>query len=159
MPHARPAFMFQQGSLRLFSVRGVPIRAHWTLLLILPYLAFVLSIQFRSVASLAGVEDAHLLLPPLIWGAVLALGLFASITLHELAHTVAAVRFGGRVRSITLMLLGGVSQLVRAPRRPAHEAIMAALGPATSLGLGGLLYLAYVNSGAWPPDVQMGLFY
>jgi CBS domain-containing protein len=57
------------------------------------------------------------------------------------------------------MLLGGVCQLVRAPRRPAHEAIMAAVGPATSLGLGGLLYLAYANSGAWPADVQMGLFY
>lgn len=153
------ASMFQQGSLRLFSVRGVPIRAHWTLLLIIPYLAFVLSIQFRSVAELAGVEDARLVLPPLIWGVILALALFASITLHELAHTFAAVHFGGRVRSITLMLVGGVSQLVRAPRRPTHEAIMAALGPVTSLALGGLLYLAYASADGWPADVRMALFY
>jgi Zn-dependent protease len=151
--------MFQQGSLTLFRVRGVPIRAHWTLLLIIPYLAFVLSIQFRSVADLAGVSREQLLLPPLVWGVVLALGLFASITLHELAHTFAAIKFGGSVRSITLMLVGGVSQLARAPRRATHEAIMAAVGPLTSLALGGLFLLAYARASAAPADLQMGLFY
>jgi hypothetical protein len=34
--------MYERGSLTLFRVRNVPIRAHWTLLLILPYLAVVL---------------------------------------------------------------------------------------------------------------------
>lgn len=123
--------MFQHGSLRLFSVRGVPIRAHWTLLLILPYLALVLSVQFRSVASLAGVEDAHLLLPPLIWGAVLALGLFASITLHELAHTIAAIRFGGREAS-------------------ANDAIERAAEA-------GVAFVIVVDPGAEPPDNLVGL--
>src|SRR5688572_20511348 len=124
--------MFQQGALTMVRVRGVPIRAHWTLLLILPYLAFVLSLQFRGVAELAGVREASLLLPPLVWGAVLAIGLFASSTLHELAHSFLAIRFGGRVRSITLMLVGGVTELAHAPRRPRHEALVAAVGPATS---------------------------
>jgi Zn-dependent protease len=151
--------MFRDGSLTLFRIRGVPIRAHWTLLLVLPYLAVVLSIQFRSVAELAGVPHEQLALPPLIWGLVLALALFASITLHELAHSVVAIRFGGRVRSITLMLVGGVSQLTRIPRRPYHEAVMAAVGPVTSLVLGALLYLLYIASGPWPADLQMALFY
>lgn len=157
-PDAADRCMFQQGSLTLFRVRGVPIRAHWTLLLILPYLAFVLSLQFRAVAHLAGVANEQLLLPPLVWGVVLAVALFASITLHELAHTFAAMRFGGSVRSITLMLLGGVSQLARPPRRASHEAIMVAVGPVTSLVLGGVFLLAYVHVAA-PADVQMGLFY
>ncbi len=151
--------MFQHGSLTLFRIRGVPIRAHWTLLLILPYLAFVLSLQFRAVAHLAGVAHEELLLPPLVWGVLLAVGLFASITLHELAHTFAAIRFGGSVRSITLMLVGGVSQIARAPRRASQEAIMAAVGPVTSLALGGLFLLGYMHAGAAPADLQMGLFY
>ena len=151
--------MFQGGSLTLFRIRGVPIRAHWTLLLVLPYLALVLSMGFRAVAELAGVPREQLTLPPLIWGVVLAVGLFASILLHELAHSLVAIRFGGRVRSITLMLLGGVSQLARIPRRPRHEALMAAIGPVTSLALGGLLYVAYRASLAWRPDLQMALFY
>jgi Zn-dependent protease len=151
--------MFRHGAVTLFHIRGVPIRAHWTLLLILPYLAVVLSREIRSVANLAGVTLEHLALPPLVWGPLLALGLFASVTLHELAHSFAAIRFGGRVRAITLMLLGGVSQLARAPSRPLHEVVMAALGPVTSFALGALLYAAYAGSGGWPADVQMGLFY
>jgi Zn-dependent protease len=151
--------MFQAGSLTLLRIRGVPIRAHWTLLLVLPYFAFVLSIQFREVAELAGVTREQLALPPLIWGVVLSLGLFASILVHELAHSLVAIRFGGRVQSITLMLLGGVSQLARIPRRPRHEALMAAIGPATSVVLGALLFIGYRVSAAWRPDLQMALFY
>jgi Zn-dependent protease len=151
--------MFQDGSLTLFRIRAIPVRAHWTLLLAVPYLALVLSIQFRAVAELAGVPHEQLALPPLIWGLVLALGLFASITLHELAHSFVAIRFGGRVRSITLMLVGGVSQLARIPDRPYHEGLMAAVGPIVSLVLGALLYLAYTASATWPPDLQMALFY
>jgi Zn-dependent protease/CBS domain-containing protein len=151
--------MFQHGSLTLFRVRGIPVRAHWTLLLVLPYLAYVLSVDLRSMTELAGVTREELVLPPLVWGLILALGLFASIALHELAHSFLALRFGGRVRSITLMLVGGASQLARIPPRPRDEALMAAVGPATSLALGAVLYLAYGHSGAWPTDVQMGLFY
>jgi Zn-dependent protease len=159
MRDARVESMFKAGSLTLFRVRGVPIRAHWTLLLIVPYLAIALSLQFRSIAELAGVPDQGLVMPPLLWGIVLALALFASITLHELAHSVVALRFGGSVRSITLMLVGGVSQMSQIPRRPSQEALMAAVGPATSLGLGGLLYVAYAASRGARPDVQMALFY
>ena len=151
--------MFKAGAITLFRVRGVPIRAHWTLLLIIPYLAIALSVQFRAIAGLAGVPQEGLVVPPLLWGIVLALALFASITLHELAHCLVALRFGGSVRSITLMVVGGASQLSRIPRRPYQEGLMAAVGPATSLGLGGLLYLAYAASRGARPDLQMALFY
>ncbi|HUJ60009.1 MAG TPA: site-2 protease family protein [Kofleriaceae bacterium] len=135
--------MFQRGSLTLFRVRGVPIRAHWSLLLIVPYLAYVLAAELHSPA----------------WGVVLALGLFASITLHELAHTFVALRFGGQVRGITLMILGGVSQMSRMPRRPLHEAVMAGVGPLTSLVIGVVLYLCARGAHAASPDVQMALYY
>ena len=151
--------MFQQGAVTLLRVRGVPIRAHWTLLLILPYLALALSSQSSEVAELAGVPTAELRLPPIVWGALLAIGVFASVTVHELAHVRVAMRFGGRVRSITLMIVGGVSQLSRMPRVPSQEAIMAAVGPATSLALGGVLYLGFAASRGAPVDLQLGLFY
>ncbi len=151
--------MFQTRSLTLFRVRGVPVRAHWTLLLILPYLALVISLQFGSLARLAGVEGEQLRLPPLVWGAILAVGLMASVTVHELAHTLVAIRFGGRVKSITLMIIGGVSQIARMPRRASQEAIMAVVGPVTSLVLGFVLYLAFVSSAHAPVDLQMAFFY
>lgn len=157
--HATPWRMFNRGSLTLLHVRGVPIRAHWTLLLILPYLAAVLSVQFERVAQLAGVEHVRLVLPPLFWGAVLAVALFASVALHELAHTLVAMRFGGKVNAITLMLLGGVSQIASLPRQPRVEGIMAVAGPLTSLALGGLLLALdqlIPNSAA---DLRMFVFY
>jgi len=151
--------MFQQGAVTLLRVRGVPIRAHWTLLLILPYLALALSSQSSEVAELAGVPSAELRMPPIVWGALLAVGVFASVTIHELAHVRVAMRFGGRVRSITLMIVGGVSQLSRMPRGPRQEALMAAVGPATSLALGGVLYVGFAASRGAPVDLQLGLFY
>lgn len=150
--------MYERGSITLFHFRDVPIRAHWTLLLILPYLATVLSVQFAAIATLAGVQHVHLVLPPLVWGAILALGLFASVALHEIAHTVVAVRFGGRVRSITLMLLGGVSNITRMPRRPRYEGLMALAGPVSSLAMGALLLVLH-RMAAGPADLKMGLFY
>ncbi len=152
--------MFERGSLTLFRVRGVPIRAHWTLLLVLPYLAIVLALGFKQLAATAGVGEGRLILPPLAWGAILALGLFASVAVHELAHSLLALRFGGRVRSISLMLLGGVSQVTRVPHRPRYEALMALAGPLTSLAIGGLLLLLLaVTPPSWPGDARMALFY
>ena len=58
-------------------------------------------------------------------GITIATILFASVVLHELAHVFVATRFGGKVRGITLMLLGGVSHITKMPRRPRYEALTA----------------------------------
>jgi CBS domain-containing protein len=67
------------------------------------------------------------------------------------------MRAGGRVRSITLMLLGGVSRIERMPPRWTNEALMAAAGPAVSLLLGGLLLLA--ERVVHQADLHVALFY
>jgi Zn-dependent protease len=147
------------GSLTILRVRGIPIRAHWTLLLILPYLGWMFAMHFAKVAQTANVPPEGLALHPMIWGLLLAIGLFISVLLHELAHSFVALRAGARVREITLMLLGGVSQMENMPRRPATEAWMAAVGPLTSLALAGLLWLAHALLPHGSADPRMGLFY
>jgi Zn-dependent protease len=150
--------MFRTGSVTLFRVRGVPIRAHWTLLLLVPYVAIVLAYQVPHIAEMAGIDRHQLVLPPLAWGAIVAIALVASIALHELAHTFVATRFGGRVSAITLMLVGGLSHLQHPPARAIHEAEMAAAGPIASLALGAIAFAAYLAS--WlPADVRMTLAY
>jgi Zn-dependent protease len=72
-----------------------------------------------------------------------AILLYASVLLHELAHCVVALRFGYPVRRIVLYMLGGVSEIEKEPDTPGREFLVAAAGPAVSLGLGGLAALLH----------------
>ncbi|WP_437831305.1 site-2 protease family protein [Sorangium sp. So ce1153] len=132
--------MFDHG-LTVLRIRGIPIRLHITLLIFLPYVAYVAASQFSVVASSLGIPLEALRLPPLAWGGILAVGLFVAILAHELAHSFVALRNGVRVRAITLMMLGGVSQIERDD--PEHEAWMAFAGPLMSFGIALGSYAAY----------------
>jgi Zn-dependent protease len=141
--------MFSRG-FTLFRVRGIPVKLHITLLIVLPYLAFVTSYQYAAIAKALGVPSGQFLVPPLVWGAILAVGLFVSVLLHELAHAFVASRRGGHVQSITLMMLGGVTQIDREVP-PEKEAWMAFAGPLTSLVIAvvsyGVARLFYASQG------------
>lgn len=149
--------MFQRGALTILRVRGVPIRLHVSVLLLVPFLTFALAAQTSLVADAAELPADRLMLPGWAWGLFGSAGLLVSIVLHELAHTLVAIRHGGRVDSIVLMALGGVSQVAAMPRRPRHELVMAVAGPFASLVLALLFALGYAVSRSSPP-VAFGLF-
>lgn len=79
------------------------------------------------------------------WGlaaAAVAL-LFVSTFLHELAHALVARRFAMPVHRIALTLLGGHTELDRAPTARA-SALVAAAGPVTNLALGAVAWLGWL---------------
>lgn len=71
-----------------------------------------------------------------------AVAFYASVLVHELAHTVAALRFKLPVRRIQLQFFGGVSEIEKESETPGREFILAFVGPLLSLALSGLFYLA-----------------
>jgi Zn-dependent protease/CBS domain-containing protein len=77
-----------------------------------------------------------------------ALLLYLSVLIHELSHTVVALRAGLPVRRISLYLLGGVSEIEKPARTPGVEAWIAAAGPLVSLVLG---LVGFVVSGLLEP--------
>jgi Zn-dependent protease/predicted transcriptional regulator len=149
--------LFSRGSLTVLRVGGVPIRLHVSVLLLVPMMVFGLSEQMSLVAEAARLPPSALALPPWFFGAVGAVGLLVCITLHELAHTAVALHYGGKVESIVLMALGGVSQIARMPSTPRHELLMAIAGPATSLALGVLAAGGYFATRSMP-DVAFILY-
>jgi Zn-dependent protease/CBS domain-containing protein len=133
--------MFEQ-NVTVFRLWKIPVKLNITLLLFIPYVAFIATRQFAVFVERLGTPIEALHLPPFAWGLVLSLALFVSILIHELAHSLVARRQGSEVQSITLMALGGISQL-RGEVRPENEAWMSAVGPLASLGLAALSYGAF----------------
>lgn len=76
-------------------------------------------------------------------GVLTSLLFFASVLIHELAHSLVALKQGEEVRSITLFILGGVAQIKDEPRKPSREFYMAVVGPLSSLAI------ALVFFGLW----------
>jgi Zn-dependent protease len=81
-----------------------------------------------------------------IMGVAGALGLFASIVLHELAHAVVARGFGLPVGGITLFIFGGVAELQDEPQTPRTEFWVAIAGPIASVLIAVLCYFTALGS-------------
>lgn len=131
--------MFGTGT-TLFKLFGFEIRVDLSFLLIAVLVgASLASGYFPAVHEGLPVTTYWIL------GFFAVAGIFASIVLHELGHSLVARRFGMEMRGITLHMFGGAAELADEPTSPTAELLVAAAGPATSLLLAGLLKLAAVG--------------
>jgi Zn-dependent protease len=121
--------------LRLFRVRGIPVRldASWFPIALL--IAWSLAVQLFP-AWRPGLSSTTYW----IMGVVGALGLFASIVVHELAHALVARRHRIPIDGITLFVFGGVAEMGAEPPSAKAELRMAIAGPLTSIGIAALAF-------------------
>ena len=111
------------------SVFGVPIRLHFTFLLLLVLL---------TVFGFNGTESAVI--------QVLYLGmLFLSVLLHEIGHAVVSTRFGIRTVEIVVFPIGGIARLERQPK-PQEELWIALAGPMVNLIIAIALFIYIGNT-------------
>ena len=132
------------GSVTLFEVFGFKVRINISWAFIAVLLAWSLAKgYFPSVYS--GFSEST------YWwmGIAGVIGLFASVLLHEFAHSVVARAYGMEIKGITLWLLGGVAELGDEPPSPSVEFWMAIAGPAMSILLAMTFYVAAQLADLW----------
>jgi Zn-dependent protease/CBS domain-containing protein len=133
-------------NIRLGKIAGIPVGFNWSILVIFFLFAWELAdLVFPSYHPHQAVA--------VYWvaGIVTAIVLFASLLAHEVSHSLVAKRNGVGVRSITLWLFGGVSELESEALTPGADFRIAVVGPLTSFALAGLYgalaYLVHLVSG------------
>ena len=134
-----------RNTLSLFRVRGIEVGIHVSWLIVFGLITWSLATGFlpQALPEITSVEAW-------IIGATASILLFASVLVHELAHSFVAVSRGLPVHSITLFLFGGVSNLTAESKDPRTEFLIAVVGPLTSFVLAGLAFLLAAIPGLDP---------
>jgi Zn-dependent protease/predicted transcriptional regulator len=150
--------MFRNAFRLPFTLLGIPVLLDVSFLVILPIFALSIAGRVDYWAQQVGLQDhpsLHSPWMPYLLGFIAALGLFVSVVVHELGHSVVARLYGVKVRSITLWLLGGVAEFEEMPRQRGAEAVVAIAGPVVSVAVGAACWLALQ---ALPPDAVPAAF-
>lgn len=133
--------------IHLFRIAGIDVVIDYSWFII-----FILVVSTMAESYFPSVQQ-HFTTPQYwVMGLCAAVLFFASVLLHELAHSYVAIRHGIRVTVIRLFIFGGLAQVSSEPETGRHEFLIALAGPATSMALGfgfGLLFGVLLLSGGF----------
>lgn len=133
-----------RGSWRVGRIAGIEVGIHYTWLLALFIFTWLLGQGFST--TYPGWYSYYYW----IAGFLATFTLFISVLIHELAHSLVARSRGLSVSSITLFILGGVSNLAEEPENPGVEFAMAIVGPLSSIALGFIFWIIwYLITKTW----------
>lgn len=134
--------------LHLLRIRGIQV--------IIDYSWFIIFFLVLYMMAESYFPETHQQLSTIqywLMGLAATTLLFASVLLHELAHSFVAIKQGVLVTSIRLFVFGGVAQVSSEPRSGRNEFLIALAGPATSMALAfffGGIYVLLLLSGLFP---------
>lgn len=142
--------------LELFRLFGFPIRVDFSWLLIVLLVTYSLAAGYFPENHPGMPKSAYWAM-----GFVAAIGLFASILFHELAHALVARHYKIPIGGITLFIFGGVAELKEESPSPKVEFWTAIVGPVASflLGYGFLKLSSLGEAAAWNKSVVLIFYY
>jgi len=138
----------------LGSYFGISVRLHYSWFIIFVLVTWALATGYFPYSYPEWSTATY-------WGIGLATSLlfFLSVLIHELSHSLVAQSAGIPVKSITLFIFGGLSQISREPGRPNIEFRMALAGPLSSLLLGGIFWGIHIaTKGTSEPAAALTLW-
>jgi len=116
-----------KSSIKLFKIFGIEIRLDYSWFIIFALFTYYFGFYYFP-SFLPGLNKGLLALITIITVVLF----FLSVLIHEISHSVVAIRKGTPVERITLFLFGGMAQIEKEPETPYSEFIMAIAGPAAS---------------------------
>ena len=134
--------MLSQGSWKIGTIMGIPVRIHISWFIIFGFITWSLSTFYFPQAAPDLPAASYW-----IKGVLAAFLLFASVGFHELAHSLVAQRYKISIESITLFIFGGVAQMKGEPPHPKAEFRIALAGPVSSFFLAVLFLLLSMTAG------------
>jgi Zn-dependent protease/CBS domain-containing protein len=140
-------------TISLGRILGIPIGVDYSWFLVFALLTWTLATSYFP-AEFRNWSAAQYW----IVGAVTAILMFASVLLHELGHSVIAMRYKIPVRSITLFIFGGVAQIAAEPPSASAEFWIAIAGPVVSFVLAILFGLLQPVVGAAAPLLALAKY-
>ncbi len=142
------------GTFRIGKIAGIDIDIHVSWIIILVLLTVSLATGWFPQLYPRWAPATYW-----ITSFIASLLLFVSVLVHELAHSLVARRGGLPVKSITLFIFGGVSNIEREPPSPGIEFQMAFVGPLTSIVIGVVCFLLQVPLRSSNSPLEGILFY
>lgn len=121
---------------RIGRILGISVYLHSSWFIIFALISYSLATQFTAQHP-AWRPMQHWTL-----GILASVLFFVSVLVHELGHSMVALRCRLPVNSITLFVFGGLSEIGREPENAKQEFVIALAGPVTSFLLAGLFFAA-----------------
>lgn len=117
-------------SLHIGTIFGIEINVNYTWVIIFALVVWTLALGYFPQEAPGLKRYSYW-----IMAFISALFLFGSLLLHELSHSLVALRNDLPIRSITLFIFGGIANIEKEPDQPGIELKMALAGPACSIVL------------------------
>jgi Zn-dependent protease/predicted transcriptional regulator len=130
-----PGDVMFKNAVQLFEIFGFKLKVDPSWLLIAALIVWSLSTSYFPDALPGLTSTLYTVL-----GIIAMLGMFVSLILHELSHSLVARSYGLKVGGITLFIFGGVAELEEEPHDAKSEFLIAIAGPLMSLFLAGFFY-------------------
>ncbi len=126
-------------SLQIFTIKKIPIKLHFTLVIVFFLISWTLATGFMPYyyPNLTTLQYWTM-------GIIGAIILFVSILLHELSHSLLSIRYGIHVNQILLFIFGGISDIKEETKEFKKEFKIAIVGPLTSYALSGLFWMFFI---------------
>lgn len=129
--------------IELFKLFGFPVRLDMTWFILAALITWSLAMGLFPAYYPGLTQTSYW-----VMGLMGAIGLFASIVIHEFSHSLVARRYGMPISGITLFIFGGIAEMEAEPPSAKAEFLMAIIGPVTSLLIGGAFWMLLAALGS-----------